>query len=149
MSMPRTSLKLTPKDIRFLDNFKHDGARRSVRQLNRANILLLLHKKKVEKDIAEFLGVERTTVWRTKKRYLAKGVRFALEEDPRSGQPKKYTMDHQTELVALACSTSPEGAGHWTLELLTRAMRNTVKGCKTINRETIRLMLKKTNVSLG
>lgn len=147
--MPSISLKLTPKDIRFLDHFKHDGAHRSVRQLNRANILLLLHKKKAEKDIAEFLGVERTTVWRTKKRYLVKGVRFALEEDPRSGQPKKYTMDHQTELVAIACSKAPEGAEHWTMELLKSAMRNTVKGCKTINRETIRLMLKKTNVSLG
>lgn len=147
--MPRVSLKLNSKDIRFLHNFKHDGARRSVRQLNRANILLLLHKKKAENDIAEFLGVERTTVWRTKKRYLTKGVRFALEEDPRSGQPKKYTMNHQTELVAIACSRSPEGAEHWTLELLKRAMRDTVKGCTTINRETIRLMLKKTNVSLG
>lgn len=147
--MPCIPLKLTSQDIRFLESFKHDGAHRSVRQLNRANILLLLHKKKVENDIAEFLGVERTTIWRTKKRYLLKGVRYALEEDPRSGQPVKYTTKHQTELVAIACSKAPEGAEHWTLELLKSAMRNTVKGCATINRETIRLMLKKTNASPG
>lgn len=142
-------LQLSRADVRCLRAYKSDRAHRSVRQLNRANILLLLHKKKAENDIAEFLDVERTTVWRTKTRYLAKGLRYALEEDPRSGQPVKYTITHQTELTAIACSNAPEGAVRWTLALLKDRMRRAVKGCKSINRESIRLMLKKTGVSLG
>jgi len=147
--MKSIPLQLSPKDLRLLQAYKSGRAHRSVRQLNRANILLLLHKKKAENDIAEFLDVERTTIWRTKTRYLAKGLRYALEEDPRSGQPLKYTTTHQTELTAIACSLAPEGAARWTLSLLTRQMQRAVKGCRRINRESVRLMLKKTGVSLG
>lgn len=147
--MQHIPLILSAEDLVYLRQYKHDHARRSVRQLNRANILLLLNKEKTETAIADFLDVERTTVWRTKKRYLDKGLLHALEEDPRPGQPKKYTITHQAELVALACSRAPEGAERWTLSLLTRRIRSAVKGCRRINRESIRLMLKKTGVSLG
>lgn len=120
----------------------------SSRELNRINILLLSHYRKQEKSIADFLGIERTTVWRTKIKYLKKGIKFALSERPRSGQPCKYNQRHETALVALACSKAPEGRSRWTLKLLTQAMKEQ-EALETINRESIRLMLKKTNVSLG
>ena len=111
--------------------------------------LLLLRSGRRECDIARALGIDRKTIWRAKKRYRTGGLTAALEEKPRSGQPKKYTIRHETELVAHACSTPPEGRKRWTLELLSERMRGCVKGCRTMNRESIRLMLKKTNVSLG
>lgn len=120
-----------------------------MRALNRANTLLLLHRGKKETTIAEFLGTDFTTVWRTKKNYLDHGLQRALAERPRTGQPKKYTVHHETELVAQACSSPPEGRKRWTLELLSERMRKGAKGCATMNRETVRLLLKKMNVSLG
>lgn len=139
--------KLARNEVAFLKRFKKE--QRSTRQLNRANMLLLLHQGKQETKIAEYLSTNFTTVWRTKKKYLGHGLPYALSERERSGQPRKYAVSHETELVAYACSSPPEGRKRWTLELLSEKMRNCVKGCKTMNRETIRLLLKKTNQSLG
>ena len=123
--------------------------KKSARELNRARALLLLHRGQRECDVARALGIDRKTVWRTKRRYHTGGLSAALAERPRSGQPKKYTVRHETELVAHACSSPPEGRKRWTRELLGEKMQQCVKGCLTMNRESIRLMLKKTNVSLG
>lgn len=140
-------INLKEGEIALLEKRKKERLLSS-RELNRINILLLSHCKKEEKSIADFLNIERTTVWRTKVKYLKKGIKFALSERPRSGQPCKYSQRHETVLVALACSKAPEGRSRWTLRLLTQAMKEQ-EGLKTINRESIRLMLKKTNVSLG
>ena len=145
--MRALSFKLKPREVTFLQSFKK--GKRGVRALNRANTLLLLHRGKRETKIAEFLGTDFTTVWRTKKKYLDHGLDYALEEQPRPGQPKKYTVNHETELVAFTCSTPPEGRKRWTLDLLSEKMRACARGCTTMNRETVRLMLKKMNVSPG
>jgi len=108
----------------------------------------LLNKGKKDSEIVDFLGVERTTIWRTRKRYLEEGLESALQERERSGQPRKYGPRQEAEVIALACSAAPEGRARWSLELLTEKLRQQ-KGLKSINRETIRLILKKTNVSLG
>lgn len=144
--MKSIGIHLKKREIKLLK--KKKKARLPPRELNRINILLLSHYKKQEKSIAEFLSIERTTVWRTKVKYLKNGIDFALSERPRSGQPCKYNQRHETALVALACSKAPQGRSRWTLELLTQAMKEQ-EALETINRESIRLMLKKTNVSLG
>lgn len=145
--MNKSEIKLTRKEIIFLRKYKKTE-HRSLREHNRANILLLLHKGKKESDIADFLDVERTTIWRTKQKYLQEGIKEALEEKERSGQPVKYNDSLKAEVIATACSKSPEGRSRWTLKLLTDTLKKQ-KGLSTINRETIRLILKKTNVSLG
>ena len=145
--MNRLKVKLRPSEINYLKEFKSSG-KRSQREYDRANILLLLDKGKRDAEIVDFLGVERTTVWRTRKRYLAEGLEKSLQEKERSGQPKKYEAKQEAEIIALACSGPPQGRARWTLELLTKNL-NLQKGLKSINRETIRLILKKTNVNLG
>ena len=139
---------LTPKDKRLLEG-KKGAEKLSERMRNRIEILLLAHRKKTAAAIVGLLRITSDTVWRTKKRYHEGGISAALEEKPRSGQPKKYTIRHETELVAHACSTPPEGRKRWTLELLSEKMQQATKECRTMNRETVRLMLKKMNVSLG
>lgn len=145
--MNRITVRLTPSEIEFLRAFKSSG-KRSQREYDRANILLLLDKGKLDAEIVDFLEVERTTVWRTRKRYLEEGVEKSLQEKERSGQPKKYGVKQEAEIIALACSDPPQGRARWSLELLTDKLSHQ-KGLKSINRETIRLILKKTNVSLG
>jgi putative transposase len=145
--MKREQVKLSRSELAFLRSFK-GSAKRSQREYDRANILLLLHKQKKDTEIVDFLEVERTTVWRTRMRYLQDGVEKSLQEKERSGQPSKYGPKQEAEIIALACSGPPAGRARWTLELLTEKV-SVYKGLESINRETIRLILKKTNVSLG
>jgi transposase len=145
--MNESSIRISPRNLKFLRNFKKED-KRSLREINRANILLLLHKGKQASEIVEFLDVGRNTVSRTKQKYLRKGIKAALEEDERPGQPIKYASKQEAELFALACSQAPSGRTRCTLELLTEKLKMQ-GGFKTINRESVRLMLKKTNVNLG
>lgn len=145
--MKKKEIKLKPKEILFLQTFKK-SERRSEREYDRANILLLLHKGKKDAEIADFLDVERTTIWRTKQKYFEEGIVRALEEKERSGQPVKYGTRQEAAVIATACSKVPEGRARWTLALLTNVLKGQ-EDLSTINRETIRLILKKTNVNLG
>jgi transposase len=145
--MKNKLVTLAPKQVKFLKEFKQQD-KRSLREINRAHILLLLHKGKEALDIAEFLDVGRNTVSRIKQKFLQRGIPAALEEESRPGQPIKYTTMRQSEVIALTCSNAPSGRTRWTLELLKEKLKKQ-RGFKTINRESIRLMLKKTNVNLG
>ena len=142
-----TTIKLNKKELRFLEAQRYSG-NLSLRKYNRINVLLLLNKGKRTSEIEDFLDVDRITIWRIKNRYLERGVEFAIQEDARSGQPVKYTVNHETELAAMACGSCPSGRKRWTIQLLTETLKSK-KGFESINRETIRLALKKTNVNLG
>ena len=147
LTMKRPTVKLTRVEIDYLRSFKK-SSKRSQREYDRANILLLLHKGKKDVEIEDFIEVDRTTIWRTRKRFLKVGLAIALKEKARSGQPRKYGQNQEAEVIALACSDAPQGRARWTLELLTETLGKK-EGLATINRETIRLILKKTNVNLG
>jgi transposase len=140
-------IKLEEDEAQFLRDFVKKG-RKSARELTRARILLLADQQKGDAEIAKTLDVGRNTVWRTKKKYREEGLQSALAEKPRSGQPKKYTETHEAEIIAQACTESPDGCKRWTLELLTEEMQKK-DGFETINKESIRLILKKAKLNLG
>jgi transposase len=140
-------IKLEEDEVKFLRDFVKKG-RKSARELTRARILLLVNQQKGDTEIAETLDVGRNTVWRTKKKYRKEGLQSALEEKTRSGQPKKYTDKHKAEIIAQACTDSPDGRKRWTLTLLTEEMQKK-DGFETINKESIRLILKKAKLNLG
>jgi transposase len=140
-------IELEENEEKFLRNFLKKG-RKSARELTRARILLLANQQKEDTEIAEILGVGRNTVWRIKKRYHDEGLQSAMEEKPRPGQPKKYTERHEAEIIAQACTKSPDGSKRWTLTLLTEELRKK-EGFETLNRESIRLILKKAKQNRG
>jgi len=140
-------LKLRTKDKSFLTNFTKTGKRNS-REFERAYILLALDKGKTHEEIEAFYNVSRITIWRVKKKYKKFGAEIAIMDDTHPGQPVKYKEREKGEIIALACTKAPEGRSRWTLRLLQKVL-NRQKGLETINHETIRLTLKKTNVSLG
>lgn len=94
------------------------------------------------------MDVGRNTVGRIKKRYLDEGLLSALEDKPRTGQPIKYTEKHAMEIIALACTPPPDRRKKWTLILLTEELKKREE-FKTINKESIRLVLKKAKLDLG
>jgi transposase len=140
-------IKLTENEVEYLNNFVKKG-RKSARELTRAHVLLLVNDGKTEIEIKDMLRISRATVSNIKKRYRKEGLQSALPEKPRSGQPKKYVEMHEAEIIAQACTESPDGRKRWTLELLTEEMRKK-DGFKTINKESIRLILKKAKLNLG
>ena len=140
-------IKLTEKEVEYLNDFVKMG-RKSARELTRAHILLLVNDGKKEIEIKDTLRISRATVSNTKKKYREESLQSALTEKPRSGQPKKYTEKHEAEVIAQACTESPDGRKRWTLTLLTEEMRKK-DGFGTINKESIRLILKKVKLSLG
>jgi transposase len=78
------------------------------------------------------------------------GVAPALNRKTRTSPPvpKKLDGEKEAHLVAICCSTAPEGRDRWTLSLLVNELNQ--RGIVTqISRETIRQTLKKTNYDLG
>ena len=114
----------------------------------RANVLLAANRGEKDTRIAALLQTHRQTVWRIKKAYIEEGLESALKDKPRPGQPKKYVIKHETEIAALACTSPPAGRKKWTLQLLQEELR-TKKGFETINRESIRLILKKQHKTMA
>lgn len=147
LGMKKLELELKRRDRVILKGLLRHGEHHA-REMVRANMLLAMDRGVEDGTIAEVLGVERTTIWRTRKAYLEGGLQSALYDMPRPGRPMKYKMREQSEIVALACSDPPEGREHWTLTLLTQAARQR-EGLDSLNRESVRLILKKTSVSLG
>ena len=140
-------LKLKPKEVAFLKRFLRKG-KKSARSLKRANILLLLDKNETGDFISEKLAVHRDTVYNVKSRYLKDGLVVSLFERPRSGQPVKYDKKKKAEIIAYACTDTPEGRKRWTVRLLSEELSKK-EGFKTINRETVRITLKKAIPNLG
>jgi transposase len=140
-------VNLTSSEREYLNEFTKCG-KHKVREVNRAYMLLWLDQGLTTQTIASLLPIERTAIWRTKKKYSASGIEGALPDAPRSGQPRKYNQKEQAEIIALACSEPPEGRKRWTLALLAEKAK-TIEGLETINHESIRLILKKTNVNPG
>ena len=120
-----------------------------VRSLQRAQILLAVDKGIQDQQIADVLNIERTRIWRTRKRYLEKGLEATLYDQPRSGRPIEYGDIAEAEIVALACSNPPAGQRQWTLPLLTQVARRQSQILTCISQETVRQLLKKNAVSLG
>jgi hypothetical protein len=57
---------------------------------------------------------------------------------------RKLDGEAEAHLIALACSTPPEGRGRWTLSLLADWMVE-LKYVDSVGRETVRQTLKKTS----
>jgi len=145
--MKRKDITLPHDDHAHLQKFIKTG-KKTGKELERAYVLLALHDKKPYNDIEDYYHVNRSTIWRIAESYQKEGLEKALKDKPRSGQPRKYKERHEAEIIALACSDSPKGRKRWTIRLLTEHLRK-IEGLEHINRETVRLTLKKTNISLG
>jgi transposase len=106
----------------------------------RAQILLAASKGIANIAIAQTLPCGLSTIYRTKKRFVTEGLEASLEERPGRGASRKLTKQEEASLVALACSTPPQGRRRWTLELLAGELVQLVEH-ERISRETIRRRL--------
>jgi len=90
------------------------------------------------------------TVYRVRKRFAQEGLDSALTRKARPSPPRERKLDGRAEayLVALACSPPPAGHTRWTLRLLADKLIE-LEVVDTVCHETVRQVLKKTNLSRG
>jgi transposase len=122
--------------------------RASARMIRRARTLLLAADGQIDERIAEALGIGVSTVERTRRRCVEEGVEAALVEHPRPGAVRKLGPKAQATVIALACTTPPEGRARWTMHLLADQVVE-LRLAPDISRESIRRLLKKTGSSRG
>jgi transposase len=96
--------------------------------------------------IAEALEVSCATVERVRQRFVEQGLEAALVRKPQDRPSRPPTLDGRAEarLIALACSTPPDGRRGWTMRLLADKLVE-LEVVPTISDETVRRALKKTS----
>lgn len=145
-------VRLTPDQRQSLERIAHTGVH-PAHTLIRARILL-----KADADgpdawpdqrIAEALDVCRMTVMRARQQFAAEGFDTALQrKKPTGRQYRKLDGEQEARLVALACSTPPEGRARWTMRLLADALVE-LEVVDAIDASTVCRTLQKTRSSRG
>ncbi len=130
------------------------SGKESARKLTRARILLKADEGEfgpayTDDKIKEAVEVSIPTIERTRKAFVLENLTAALNPKKRSDTPgKKFDGEKEAHLIALVCSEPPEGCARWTLRLLAEKMVE-LEHFDSISHETIRRVLKKTNLALG
>ncbi len=116
------------------------GGTHAARKLKRAQVLLAADSGASDEEIARNIGVGKSTVYRTKRRFVLGNLEAALSEEPRRGAERKFSGKEEALLVATACSSPPAGRARWTLELLAGEMVKLTTH-DSVSRETVRRRL--------
>jgi transposase len=102
-----------------------------------------------DEQISDAFDISVRTVVRVRQAFCYRGVAGSIERKKRTGpRLRKLDGEHEAQLVALVCSPPPPGRVRWTLRLLCDEFLE-LTDLESISRETVRQMLKKTNLSLG
>jgi len=100
-------------------------------------------------EICKVLKIGMRTIDRVKKRFVLEGLDAALGIAPTNRiYNKKIDGETEARLISIACSEPPKGFGKWSLRLLADRMVE-LNYVDDISHETVRKVLKKTNLSLG
>ncbi len=125
MAAIKYKVKLAESERSRLNEVSHRG-KPSVRTVKRALALLKADEGLRDAEIAGVLLINAATVARVRKRYVEEGVEAAINDKPRPGRERKLDGKQEAHpvsstgqaLVAIACSSPPEGHVNWTLHLL-------------------------------
>jgi transposase len=99
-------------------------------------------EKWTDKQIAEAYHISVSTIEQTRERFVEEGLEVALTR--RASQRvyrRKIEGEEEAHLIALACSTPPEGRSEWTLQLLADKMVELNYVGESVSDETIRRAL--------
>lgn len=103
---------------------------------------------KSRSQVQSELDIDRNRYYKIKRRYFEGGLSHALEELPRSGQPRKVTERLEAQITSIACSDAPAGSSRWTLSLINDRLVE-LNYADGLSNESIRQVLKKASLSLG
>lgn len=155
----KLTIQLTEEERASFEKMVRSGVSKAM-DLRRANVLLLADEsagKKREKDIhiAKTFGISVQAVHNIKENFLLRrkdsspdnlliSIKRKTRETP--PVPAKITGETEAKIIALACSTPPEGRTRWTLRLLSERIVE-LKILDSISYVQVGRVLKKTNLS--
>jgi Homeodomain-like domain len=142
--MKKYVVRLEAEERVALEQIVRTGKRRAL-TIRHANILLAVDEseagaKMSDVQAAQAFGVAVRSIESLRKRLVEEGLESALVRKPqvRPSVERMFDGDKEAKLIAIACSSKPEGRTRWTLELLAeRVVRlGIVEKCspKTIGR---------------
>jgi transposase len=141
------AVTLTSEDRTTLETFVHRG-KANARTLTRARILLKSADGWSTAAIAAALDVCEATVTNVRRRFAQGGLEAVLHDKVQQHRRSALSGLQTAHLIAVACSSAPDGHDHWTVRLL--AQKAVELGFVTnISPNTIHDLLKKTNSSPG
>ena len=151
--MIRYTIKLTKAEVDELQAIINKGSHTS--QTFRTAYILLncdegdYSEKVTNEQISKVLKVGMRTIDRVKKKFIEEGFESVLERRPtRRIYETKLDGDVEAKLVTLCCSEPPKGFAKWSLRLLADKMVE-LNYVESISHETVRSVLKKTNLNPG
>ena len=138
---------LTTDEIAQLEDILNKG-KHSAQKRKRAQALLHAHRGWNDQQIMEAVGMRRSSVEDLRLRFVEDGFETVLH-----GKPKRHRMpvlDGRAEamLLALVCSSKPEGRNRWTIRLLRDHLVAELELAE-LSHETVRQTLKKMKLNLG
>ncbi len=118
-------------------------------RIKHANILLAADENgpnMKDEDIAKSFRCHRNTVANVRQRFVEQGLDAAVDRKKRETPAVARKLDGRGEarLIAIACSTPPEGRAKWTMQMLADELV-VLSVVDDISDETVRTTLKKTN----
>ena len=138
---------LTTDEIAQLEDILNKG-KHSAQKRKCAQALLHAHRGWNDQQIMEAVGMRRSSVEDLRLRFVEDGFETVLH-----GKPKRHRMpvlDGRAEamLLALVCSSKPEGRNRWTIRLLRDHLVAELELAE-LSHETVRQTLKKMKLNLG
>ena len=141
---------LTADERAWLTDLVSAG-KRSALTITRARILLKADQADggpawLDADIAEALDCGLRTVERVRQRFVERGPDDALTHKEQQTPRRQRVFDGAAEarLIALACSTAPNGRRRWTLRMLADKLVE-LEVVPAVSTETVRRVMKKTS----
>jgi len=144
-------ISLTDLEREYAQNVVNDKSTSETFK-KRAQIILArdtaVGKPESQTKVATRVGVSQSTVWACIKQFCEEGLEVTLRFKTSSEPNKKPIVcgEMEARIIAKACSTPPEGYGHWTVRLLTNKV--SLEIAPGISRETVRRTLKTLNSNL-
>ena len=144
---------LTDEEREYLTALISRG-KAAARKLTHARILLKADQSEDgpawdDRHISESFDVSVATVERVRKYFVEDSTEAALNhKKPCGTRPVKFDGEKEAHLIALACSQPPDGHADWTLRLLADKMIE-LNHFESLSHETVRQVLKKTNLNRG
>lgn len=152
--MNRELIYLSDEEAALLKAFRKNSHSPAM-LVRRARVLMLLDRSNKKdhlriKRISDEVGISRQAIYDIWDDYLkSSSISEFLTRRQREKPPiePKITGDVEAKIIALACSSVPEGYNRWSLRLLaSKAVELQI--IESISFKSVQLLLKKRNISL-
>jgi hypothetical protein len=149
--MGKYKVNLTEAEREELETLVQKGGKGY--RIRHAQILLKLdqipaNENWTQEKIKEAYGAARGTTISIAKRFIIEGLEASLGRKTHDNYRRKVTGEVEAHICAIACSETPEGRSHWTMQMIADELIR-LEIVDYITDSTVCEAMKKTNFSRG